>query len=74
MILRLGLFSAAIYACLILLIEVSTFLTWRVIKVWGIGIWGIEMTKPFWFVCFGVLWAISFLIAWPLALRAFLRT
>ena len=70
MILRLGLVSAVIYACLVLMIQAAIFLA---IRLWGIGIWGIEMTKPFWFLCFGVLWAVSFLIAWPITFRLFLR-
>lgn len=68
MVLRLGLFSAAIYASLVLLIQAAILLAAR---VWGI--FGFAMTKPYWFVCFGLLWAISFLIAWPLTFRLFLH-
>ena len=54
MILRLGLVSAVIYACLVLMIQAAIFLA---IRLWG----------------FGVLWAVSFLIAWPITFRLFLR-
>jgi zinc transporter ZupT len=68
MILRLGLLSAAIYAFIVLLIQATIYLTVNVR-----GSFSLVMAKPLWFVAFGILWAISFLIAYPLAFRIFLR-
>lgn len=68
MILRLGLLSAVIYVCIVLLIQATIYLTVNVR-----GSFSLVMAKPLWFVAFGIIWAISFLIAYPLAFRIFLR-
>jgi hypothetical protein len=63
--LRLALVSAAIYVAFAIAIEVAFLVIARTR-----GVWGFYAPKAGWFVLFGVLWLVSFWIAWrtsPLA-------
>jgi hypothetical protein len=61
-VLRLAIISAAIYVGLALAVEIALF---SVAKIRGGS--GIYMSRPMWFIFFGVFWLISFWMAFRMS-------